>query len=87
MSLINDYIKTKHKEGGCWQFYGLHKKKRHLRRCWKTRFDTSIFEMKLMKDDLGGRIMAKFVALLTKIFNCFTYDKKLIKQKKKKGVW
>ena len=43
--------------------------------------------MKLMKDDLGGRTMAKFVALLTKIFNCFTYDKKLIKQKEKRGVW
>ena len=39
-----------------------------------------------MKDDLGGRTMAKFAALWTKIFNYSTYDKNLIKQKEKKGV-
>ena len=69
---------------GYRQPYSLHKNRRHIAKDAETRFDTSSYVLDrplpkrknknvigLMKDELGGEIMKKFVALreTKKLFN------------------
>ena len=63
---------------GYRQFYILHKNRRHLnrycKRCWNKiwYFKTRIRLIRLMKDHLGGKIMAEFAALRPKTYSYLT---------------
>ena len=64
----------------------------------ETRFDTSSYKLDrplpkgkkkvigLMKDELGGKIMTKFVGLRAKAYSCLTTAVKIKKQKALKSV-
>ena len=65
---------------GYRQFHILHRNRRHLnsycKRCWNKiwYFKTWIRLIRLMKDHLGGKIMAEFAALRRKTYSYLTND-------------